>query len=430
MKVAYFTLLNPLKSGISDWAEELLPHLKKYFDIDLFVPILPEEVTNESIKSRFKIFSIEDWQQHSSEYDFSIYQVGNNSLHEKFLNIFLKTGGVKILELHDIALHHYLAETTVARKKNNEYLAVLEYCHGKNAVNEAKKFLAGQRPSLWESESLKYSVIKHFVDRADGVIVHSDFAKQIVKGIAPQKHVCSIPLPSKIYPESLDSAYKNSRKLLNISDDEIVIASFGFATPSKRILQIIHQLANLKKFTKKKFSYYILGENRIPELIPTINNLELEDTVHVMGRVSAEEFELYCKASDLCFNLRFPTQGESSASLMQLLGFGKKVVVTDIGSFHDFPDFCVYKIRHGVHEDADILKAMLTFFKNFKGFDKAYAERTVDYVKKNYNLDFIAKMYSESLTNSNGETSYMDKLLDSVMDYPGFEEKIMQKLIG
>lgn len=430
MKVAYFTLLNPLKSGISDWAEELLPHLKKYFDIDLFVPILPEEVTNESIKSRFKIFSIEDWQQHSSEYDFSIYQVGNNSLHEKFLNIFLKTGGVKILELHDIALHHYLAETTVARKKNNEYLAVLEYCHGKNAVNEAKKFLAGQRPSLWESEALKYPVIKHFVDRADGVIVHSDSAKQIVKGIAPKSHVIVIPHHTADISVSPEMDYKLSRKALGISDAEIAIVSAGFATPPKRIVQIVRQLANLKIFTHRKFCYYIVGENHIPELKTLIKELSLDENIRITGNVSLEMFKLYLKAGDLFFNLRYPTMYESSGSLLRLLGFGKKVVVTDIGSFHDFPDSCVYKIRHGVYEDADILKAMLIFFKNFKGFDKAYAERTVDYVKKNFNLESIAKMYSECLTNSNEETSYMDKLLDSIMDYPGFEEKIMQKLIG
>jgi len=36
-RIAYFSPLNPQKSGISDYSEELLPHLARYFDIDLFV---------------------------------------------------------------------------------------------------------------------------------------------------------------------------------------------------------------------------------------------------------------------------------------------------------------------------------------------------------------------------------------------------------
>ena len=37
MRVAYFSPLNPQRSGISDYSEELLPYLGRYLDITLFV---------------------------------------------------------------------------------------------------------------------------------------------------------------------------------------------------------------------------------------------------------------------------------------------------------------------------------------------------------------------------------------------------------
>ncbi len=37
MRIAYFSPLNPVESGISDYSEDLLPWLAAYLDIDLFV---------------------------------------------------------------------------------------------------------------------------------------------------------------------------------------------------------------------------------------------------------------------------------------------------------------------------------------------------------------------------------------------------------
>jgi hypothetical protein len=36
-RIAYFSPLGPDPSGISDYSEELLPHLARHWDMDLFV---------------------------------------------------------------------------------------------------------------------------------------------------------------------------------------------------------------------------------------------------------------------------------------------------------------------------------------------------------------------------------------------------------
>ena len=40
----------------------------------------------------------------------------------------------------------------------------------------------------------------------------------------------------------------------------------------------------------------------------------------------------------MVLNLRYPTVGESSGTLLRALGMGKAVVVSDVGSFGEYPD--------------------------------------------------------------------------------------------
>lgn len=427
MKIAYITLLNPLSSGISDWAEELLPHLKDFFDIDVFVPFSPQDVENSEIYKLFNIYNIDDYPSMRNNYDKAIFQVGNNPLHKKIIDSFLRFGG--ILELHDVAMHHYLAEVELQNSRER-YLAILEYCHGAGAVKEAEKFFRDERASLWDREALKYTVVKHYIDRAESVIVHSDTAKQIVKGIVPKKEVFVVPLHCSKISDSPCVDYKNSRQELGMPDDELSIISLGFATPSKRIVQILNQLANLRKFTSRKFCYYIVGENHIPQISTLLKNLSLEDCVKITGKVSLDKFNLYCQAGDLYFNLRYPTQCESSASLMRLLGCGKQVTVTDIGSFHDFPDEYVTKIRYGACEDADILRVLLKFFKEYKGFSEEKSIKIRNWARENFDLDVIAKQYFECLAENKRADSYMDRLLDEIMQSHPYEQSIVNRMFG
>ena len=58
MRVAIFSPLNPVKSGISDFTEELVVFLKKYMDIDLFIDGF--KPSNEEIAKQFNIYRMEE----------------------------------------------------------------------------------------------------------------------------------------------------------------------------------------------------------------------------------------------------------------------------------------------------------------------------------------------------------------------------------
>ncbi len=63
----------------------------------------------------------------------------------------------------------------------------------------------------------------------------------------------------------------------------------------------------------------------------------MADRVHVTGFVTFEDFEAAIAAVDLCLNLRYPTAGETSASLLRVMAVGRPAIVSDFAQFSELP---------------------------------------------------------------------------------------------
>src|SRR6266705_1319502 len=79
MKLAYFSPLGPQRSGISDYSEELLPHLAAGAEITLFVDGF--HPLNRELTSRFEVCDYR--RQRSSlreleRFDAVVYHMGND----------------------------------------------------------------------------------------------------------------------------------------------------------------------------------------------------------------------------------------------------------------------------------------------------------------------------------------------------------------
>jgi hypothetical protein len=69
-----------------------------------------------------------------------------------------------------------------------------------------------------------------------------------------------------------------------------------------------------------------------------IRTLGLSAAVRVLGFAPIDDFTGYMAACDIVLNLRYPTVGESSGSLLRALGLGKAVLVSGIGRIPRVPD--------------------------------------------------------------------------------------------
>lgn len=427
MKIGYFSPFNPEKSGISDFSEELVMSLKEHMDITIFANCKPN---NQEINEHFECYKVKDVNDNLiNQQDILVYHMGNHyGYHNDILETFLKYGG--ILEIHDLALHNFIAQKYFVSKRYEEYINILEYCHGAKGREAAQGIIEGRVRAPWETHALEFMANKQFVDRAQAIIVHSDFAKQMLKGINISVPIINIPLHCTNIQIDYEKYKKQCKIELNRHEDTLIMGAFGFATGAKRICQTLEALALFKEKTKKSFYYYIVGEVQDDAIIKAIDELNLEKEVIITGFTTIEDFERYMGACDFCFNLRYPTQGESSASLHRMLGLGKPVIVSDVGTFSEYPEEIVLKVRYDKYEIQDLLTCIekLTDSEQELNARSTYA---VEYAKAHCNLEKNSKIYKkffEQVLAGKYEEKFIDLMVDRLWDMGLVDEDYIHRI--
>jgi glycosyltransferase involved in cell wall biosynthesis len=399
--LAYFSPLNPIKSGISDYSEDLLPHLRKYFNIDLFIPD-NLEISNQTIENQFNVKKYTNFPREGTyqSYDGIIYHMGNNyQAHKEMYEFLIRYPGVVVL--HDYSIHHFFAEKTLEQGNVEGYKEEMFYCHGAEGVSKAEDFLNGKIPALWDHDSLNYPMNLRILDHSAGIIVHSEFSKSLIKKQATYVPVTTIPMPC---PRIVDISQVESLRLkkrdeLGMPQNKLVICSLGFASFTKRIDKILIALSELKKEQALvDFKYYIVGEvAKDYPLEKLVYKLDLIDEVVFTGFVTISEFDSYIAASDLCLNLRYPTHGENSGSLAKIIGFGKPVITTDIGSFGEYPSDIVYKIGYGDNEITELMQKIKYFLEHDNNLETS--KKILEYARKKHDMGICAKLYANYIIN-------------------------------
>ena len=104
MKIAYFSPLPPLKSGISTYSKHLLSALSKKCDLEVF----------HCGKCELENITIHDYSSEPSslsnltDFDVKLYHIGNNPhLHEDIRYVMMDNPGVVVL--HDAVLYYLVA---------------------------------------------------------------------------------------------------------------------------------------------------------------------------------------------------------------------------------------------------------------------------------------------------------------------------------
>lgn len=416
MRIGYCSPFNPMKSGISDFSEELIFALKDHMEIVIFSPV---PVANKRVVDEFAIYTLGDLHQDSlrKTLDLIVYHIGNHfGYHEDILKFYYQYPG--ILELHDVGLHHMVAEGFDKSGDWNGYVELARYCHGKRGERIAQDFVAGITKAPWDIHSSDMPMSRRVIEAATGVIVHSDYAKQMVLGCCPDVPITNIMHHSANIENP--AAWKAAcRKSLKLTSTKLVMGSFGLASTAKRILPILDSLRRFKENESIDFLYYIVGDSESGMNLPEqVKARGLEDNVRITGFTSLEEFKTYMGACDFCLALRYPTQGESSGSLHRMLGMGKPVIVTDIGTFGDYPDEIVVKVRYDEREVDDIYDAIRALASSEKEL-KRRSLAALEFARKKCDINTNAlhyKTFFEQILNHTWQPDYEDDLIGKLCE--------------
>lgn len=328
-RIAYASPFNPAPSGISDYSEELLPLLGQYTHITLYAEdgLKP---TNRAMLRHFDVRPLSrlerDQRQHA--FDAIIYHMGNSPMHAQIWTAMQRVPGVVVL--HEFVLNHFMLNYAAVVQRNVAAYEAEAKRYGEDGMRVAQLMLRGR---LTEA-AFDYPFSERVIEAAEGVIAHSRYVLDRVRALQPGTPAALVPMGVPL-PPLIPRAEARTRRGLPI--DAPILASFGHVNPYKRIEPVLRALRELRS-SFPNLRYLLVGSvSPNYDLRALIGRHSLEDIVTITGYVDRAAFEEYVAAADICLNLRHPTAGETSASLLRLLGAGRPTLVTASGSFTELP---------------------------------------------------------------------------------------------
>jgi glycosyltransferase involved in cell wall biosynthesis len=387
-RVAWFSPLQPVESGISLYSEEILPLLASVVDIDVIIDDYAPSALPVSPGLRVQSFRSFD----PGSYDAVIYQIGNSPAHLYMLDAMQRTPGVMVL--HDTMLNHLFIQQAVRNGKLAEYRDEMAARYGPPGEYAADRVLKGQAPD----DLFHFPMSEPLIQQSTATIVHSNYALHQALDWVPDAAVYRVPHGLRM-PQYVERGA--ARRALGLPDDQFIAASISHINPYKRIDVVLRALKQLRRSVPARL---ILAGSVSPNypLGRMVSHLGLEQVVDLPGYVSDQEARLIAAAADVIVNLRYPTAGETSGSLLHSLAAGRPVIVSQTGSFSEVPDDAVIRIPVDAIEEK-MLVGVLQRLAVDPALRNQIGERARAFIVEEHSLNRWAEGYTEVLESLLGE---------------------------
>ncbi len=366
IKVAYFSPLPPARSGIADYSAALLDELKKLVDVEVFA-------------SRPLSFN-------PKNFDVTLYQVGNNVHHDFCYETALDHPGVVVV--HEANLHHLIADITIKRGDWDAYMRAVEQEGSPADLAYADRVRRLEVGPDYEGVPM----LRQLLSRSKAAIVHSGCVENELRGAGFSGAVARIPHGAWI-PDANRSDF---RERLGLDETTPLIGIFGFLKPYKRIAESLRAFRRLVRVHPSAKMILVGDPHPELQLDSLIRSLDLGLHVSVLGFRPIEEFVGYLAACDIVLNLRYPTVGENSGTLMRALGLGKAVVVSEVGSFSELPETICLKAPVDASEE-DHLFEYLNLLVSRPEVRKELGARAREWVETECTWPKVARRYADFL---------------------------------
>ncbi len=393
-RIAYCSPVNPAASGISDYSEELLPYLGQYAEITLFVEdgLKP---SNPQLSEHLEVLPLRRLPRELRRrpYDGIVYHMGNSPVHAGIWRAAQRMPGVVVL--HEWVLHHFMLWYAANVQRDVQiYVRAMRERYGEAGDHMAQLMIR----SRFTDAAFNFPACEPVLAAARGLIGHSRYVIEHVAALRPDLPAALVPMGVPLAPVI---PREQARSLVGLPDTAVVLASFGHINPWKRIEPALRALRVLRDAGHD--ARYILVGSVSPnyDLAGLIARMGLNDAVTITGYVPRAQFEAYVSAADLCINLRYPTAGETSASLLRLLGAGRPTLVSAVGSFAELPAGVAGQVDVGAAE-SDLLLAYCQLLLERPDLAAALGAQARAYVAREHTLEGAALGYARFLARLYG----------------------------
>jgi len=384
VKVAYYSPMPAERSGVADYSALLLPALRERIEVT---------VVRRGRK------------RPPRGVDLGLYHVGNNpDAHAWIVDALRRRPGVVVL--HDFVLHHLVAGMTVGRRDGHGYLDAMETEHGVVGRLLGHGVLDKRIPPLWESRPEDFPLAGFVLEHATGLIVHSDYVCGLARDAGYERPIWVVPHPAwpvpGITPERLASGP--------------TIGCFGVVNASKRVPELLRAFASVRRRTADVTLLLVGPTSPGFDLDRRLQRLGLaDDGVLREGWVDERRLWGLMAGADVCVNLRHPTMGETSGSVVRSLSLGKPLIVSDVGWFSELPGDVALKVPVDDRE-VETLEAGLELLATREDVRVEMGRAAAELARREHGLDRVAELYAAALEEAAGGDAVGDAVLREVSE--------------
>jgi glycosyltransferase involved in cell wall biosynthesis len=388
-RLAYVSPLPREQGGIAADDAMLLPHLSKYYDIDL---VRNGNVNDNRITQGFTILSYEQFEKTASEYDRVLYHIKDTHLHDEMPQLMAKVPGIVVL--HDYFLSRLFSSIQATNPKTDALTSAIEYSHGH--VNLLKHLCTEDI----EESLVRYPCNLAVLENSTGVITHSPYSLELTRkwyGNAVTNQWDVIPLA--IAMDDACILKREARRQLGITEDAFVCCSFGI-TPSDLKLNslILEGWSESQLGTTDKCQLIFVGEDRDKAFNEQLERLTAEGLVRncsVTGYISDADYHLWLSACDLCIQLQANSRGETAATALDGMALGKHVIVNTHAALQELPDSVVTKLPEKPTSQ-ELAHALRRAFSSPE-IGEEIGQRAQAYMHENHSAEIVASQYRNAI---------------------------------
>lgn len=389
-RLAYFSPLQPAKSGIADYSAELLPELSRHYDIDVIVD-QENAITDHWVLANSTQRNIAWFENHADDYDRILYHFGNSPFHKHMFDLLERFPG--IVTLHDFFLSGIIANMDLTNMRPGIWARSLQRAHGWEAL--------GDRYGVGTTSNVEkiYPCNLEILQRAQGIICHSDYSRKLAAQWYGPDWGTDWALIPHLRAPAMGSFRKTARQALGISDDEFMVCSFGSLGPSKFNSALIEAWRDSALSIDKSCVLVFVGEFHDPDYERQIWQLlqvaAFKDRIRITSWVDADSYRKYLEAADLAVQLRTLSRGETSGATLDCMNYGIPTIVNANGSMAELPSDAV-QLLPDKFTTGQLTKALERLWRSSAN-RAALGKRAAEHIRKYHSPRRCAELYAGAI---------------------------------
>lgn len=394
LRVAMWTPLPPLRTGVADYSVELLENLSTTYAVEVFVD--DGYVPDLNVLRRFTVqhFSAFTRRQAQASFDLIIYQLESSAFYRYIYDALQHYPGVVVL--HDLAWGYGVSARFTTRHRR---LALLD----------------------------KHHLLQEIVNHSQTLVVHLEAVERDLKTRFAQARVRNVP--RGVADPLLDLHTLNPSLIrieLGLPPEAFVVGVFGMVDSTKRLDVVFKAFQALLHEHPNSF-LVIVGDTPVAnykhQLAGLARRLKIFDRVVCTGHLAlskAEEsrlFDQWLAACDVVVSLRYPSRQQMSGSLARAIAAGNPVIITDLPEWDFIPsDFC-WRVAPDAQE-VETLADYLRQLASDEALRSQAAHQARAYFEREANLFSLAAGYRAVIEQVTGRASSVSASANAIEESP------------